>query len=174
MKERGQRIAWITGDDSYLPIIKEINEAPDRSAAIVAVAFIEMRLTALIKQRMIDDAAVKDRLLGRDGAIGQFAVKADLGYLFGLYSEDVKDDLKTLANVRNAFAHQPDQVCFDSDEMVSKTDPLIHIKQLLVVDSRTRRGFKEPRDRFLFTVGHILNTLHAASLVSRRAPSIAS
>lgn len=172
MKKRKCNIIWMFGDDSHLPIVKEINKASDRATAVLAVAFIEERLTTLIKARLAGDEKVKEGLFAPTGGCGSFAIKVDLGHLLGLYDGVTRKDLKTLAHIRNVFAHQTQAMKFTSavpTEMCSKLQLARRIPAM-VVDTEINTGFKKPRDQFLFTVTCILNTVPFIPVSGGRRP----
>ncbi|HJS85198.1 MAG TPA: hypothetical protein VJ779_07030 [Acetobacteraceae bacterium] len=95
--------------------VKEIQEADDRAAAIVAAAFVEDYLTGAIKANVQrDDRLLKD-LFKPDGIAGAFGAKISLGFLIGLYDATLRKELEWTAKISNRFAHEPQANRFDSD-----------------------------------------------------------
>ena len=74
----------------------------DRSAAIMAGAFVEDTLR---------------RLVGRSG---NFHSMIEAGFNQGLYKEVVRNDLHVIRNVRNAFAHAMRPIMFDTPEVIGE------------------------------------------------------
>jgi hypothetical protein len=77
----------------------------NRAVGVVWPAIVENRLTDALKAYLRPDDRVFGDLFRPDGALGTFGSKIRLGYMLGLYEEDLKDDLVQLTKIRNAFAH---------------------------------------------------------------------
>jgi hypothetical protein len=99
------------------PLLSEMWGASERASAIVGAAFLEDRLTHCIASRLVDDTNCLKRLFKPAGPIGNFGVKADLGFLLGLYSEKTRDDIQRIAQVRNWFAHWAEPTTFGTREI---------------------------------------------------------
>ncbi len=54
------------------------------------------------------------------GPLYTFSQKINAGYAFGLYDEDIRDNLKIIKNIRNAFAHSKHLVDFSNDSVVKQ------------------------------------------------------
>jgi DNA-binding MltR family transcriptional regulator len=76
------------------------------STAILASAIIEDRLrkTILTKMQRIS-GNLEARLFDGYGPLGSFSAKIDFAYALDLLSERIFDDLKTIKDIRNEFAH---------------------------------------------------------------------
>src|ERR1700730_3819999 len=101
----------ITGE-ADMPVAKEILEAPDRSAAILATSWLDDYLTVAIRTKLLDDKDTANKLFKPSGPLGSFVTKSELGYLLKLYSKDSRDDLIQISGVRNMFAHWTKTVDF--------------------------------------------------------------
>jgi hypothetical protein len=59
-------------DPAEHPIAEEIHKAPDRSCAIIAVAFLDEKLTAAIKFKLLPDTDTAKKLFRASGPIGSY------------------------------------------------------------------------------------------------------
>jgi mannitol repressor len=86
--------------------------------AILGCVLVEHELERLLRRRFKrnDDAAWK-LVVGDRGPLGTFYAMITAGFAFGIYDDKTRDDLHTIRNVRNAFAHSKKNLDFG--------DPLI-------------------------------------------------
>ncbi len=102
-----------THDPEFENLIDRLNEvygASPRASAIVAVAQTEDALTRAIKTRFRPLTSAADALLfdKASAPLGTLFAKIHIGYALNLYSSAVREDLMTLKDVRNKFAHDMD------------------------------------------------------------------
>jgi DNA-binding MltR family transcriptional regulator len=88
-------------DPSKWQAVEEIENGPDRSAAIVSVALVEAAIHDIISERLkFDDSAcqrrVRKELLGVDAPLGPISSRVKLAYLLRMLSEDAYLDLTTM------------------------------------------------------------------------------
>ena len=83
----------------------EFRDAEDRVMAVVGAAYLDSILEQLLRAAFLNDEAEADRLLAPDRPIGANGARYQLAYCLGLIDADQRDDLKTIAKVRNLFAH---------------------------------------------------------------------
>ena len=92
---------------SFAPkVFREIQEASDRTAAILAATSVQSTL----REYIIVHLARKEPestapLLERDGALATFFAKIHLAFAMGLISKVDVGDLEIIRRVRNVFAH---------------------------------------------------------------------
>lgn len=95
----------------------------DRSTAITYSALLERGLEELVASKMAwpteeSNAAVERKALFEgDAPLSTFSAKTRLGYALGLYNKLVRDDLDTIREIRNAFAHATTNITFATDEV---------------------------------------------------------
>ena len=109
--------------ENDLPIADELRRQSDRGAAILAVAYLEHRLDLALAAHFVTDAHTKDsfrKVFKHTGPAGAFGIKAEIAFLLGLCSYDMKNDLLRLSEIRNDFAHLSRAVDFGSPEMQEK------------------------------------------------------
>ena len=83
----------------------EFHEQSDRIVAIVGAAYLDSTLDSLLRAAFIDAPNEVDRLLRLDAPLGSNGSGCQLAYCLGLITCDQRDDLKIIAKIRNAFAH---------------------------------------------------------------------
>jgi DNA-binding MltR family transcriptional regulator len=111
-------VQWLVTSPEDLAVLVEINRgASDRALAIVAASLIEIHLTKLIKQALIDNAKVEQMLFRSSGPLGAFATKIRLAYMMGMISPEFFKDLEIMREIRNRFAHDTHVGSFDIPEI---------------------------------------------------------
>jgi hypothetical protein len=111
-------------------MLKEVREVSDRGAAIVLTSWVERELEQWIVAILPrHDEKTVEKLQGRDGALNSFYGKIHLGYALGLYDETTRENLDTIRRIRNAFAHTPQAIDFETDEVRKE------VKKLKAMDS---------------------------------------
>jgi hypothetical protein len=100
---------WNVKTDGEMKAIQDLVKESDRGAAIIAGTFVEDRLKqGLICKLRRDTAYARDhatRVFDFTGPLGTFAAKIRLGFLLRLYGRQVCNELMTIKDVRNSFAH---------------------------------------------------------------------
>ncbi len=93
-----------------LTMLQDIITSSDRVLIITMVALFESRLKDILRAYFIDDEDnTAERILNpMGGAISSFTVMLDTIYLVGLLSNKARKVLKSMAHLRNIFAHHHD------------------------------------------------------------------
>lgn len=97
--------------------VEMMGGASDRAAAIVAIAYLDDKLTKAIKAHLVPDGDTLNRLFKPSGPLGPMGNKLDVGFLIGLYSKEFRDDLQIMTRARNSFAHWARPVTFGHKEI---------------------------------------------------------
>ena len=101
----GAPMARMTHEDHKIAI-DEIQDSPDRAAAIVAAAILETILEEGIVDRLLPMSNThRDALFGGEASFATFSAKINLGLSLGLYGNKTKSDLNLIRKIRNEFAH---------------------------------------------------------------------
>jgi hypothetical protein len=111
-----------------------------RTGVLVASAWIEDSLEALLRANLAPDPKGADRLLRTDGPLGSFAAKVSLAYSLGLIGPDMRDDLDTIRSIRNEFAHFRSGVSFRDQSVRSRCKKLYTVQTLNAGGPVTLRG----------------------------------
>jgi len=112
-------------------IDREVKRGGDRSAALVAAAFVEQRLTEAVKAAFIRNAKVENKMFKGVAPLATFSAKIDLGLLLGLYSEGIHKALHTVREIRNCFAHTVEPTTFRSQKVRDHCNNLALVNETL-------------------------------------------
>lgn len=115
----------------YKGFFNELQNESPRAAVIVAGAFLEAQLKALVSNYFIDNPAIVDGFIHKE--LRNFDSTIKLAYCMGLISEIEFHDLDVIRNIRNKFAHKMHGYSFDEPEIVKWCESLILAK--MIVDS---------------------------------------
>jgi hypothetical protein len=94
-------------------ITDKIEEGDDRSAGILAGAFMQDRLIKAIKARMIYDKTVHGLVFKGYGPLADFRSQIDVAYLMRIILPDIREKLHIIREIRNRFAHRLEAHDFD-------------------------------------------------------------
>jgi DNA-binding MltR family transcriptional regulator len=103
-----------------------LSEALDQETHPIAIAIlgavmVEHELEKLLRPKFKrKDDRTWNVLVKRNGPLSTFSSKIVTGYAFGIYKEDVRDDLDIVRNIRNAFAHSKKLIDFDHPAVVEE------------------------------------------------------
>ena len=95
---------------------KEFHDAPDRVLAIVGGAYLDSLLKELLRAVFVDDEKVVNDFLGMYGPLSSNRARYNLAYCLGLIDGEQREDLQTIAKIRNKFAHRYDLHSFEDAE----------------------------------------------------------
>jgi len=139
-----------------------LNGEGDMPAVLIATSYLDECLAALLHQFMVSGSTTESLLSPVTGALGSFSARADLAYSLGLINTFAFKDLKTIGNIRNAFAHSHLSVSFSSPQVQDLTaalgylavlDEEMNMNNASVGDSvPMSKTAASPRDRFVMTV----------------------
>jgi hypothetical protein len=150
------------------------------ACTLIAGAAIEHALSSLLNNFFIEGGVTNELLTAPKGTLATFGACADVAYCLGLLSKGMHKNLKTVAKIRNRFAHSHLHIGFDDAEVVSLCKKLTlprfpgpdgsvvsHVELLKEVK-------KADRPRALFTL--VAANLHSLILltahsIQRREPS---
>ena len=154
-------------DGDFSDAFKEIEKSPDRVAAIVAAAIVEDALRWSLNSFLILQISEQEEreLFENDGILSSFHAKILMGFALGLFGEAARNDLIKIKNIRNAFAHAPRPLSFDTPEIASECEKLRYIDATTRNPDRTIMCWKPlvgktPRERFMATVNIFILDLH--------------
>jgi len=122
-------------------IVDNIDKGDDRSAAILAGAFLEDRLTLAIKTRLIPDLQVQGKLFKCYGPLATFAAKIDLAHLMGILNKNSRNVFHTIREIRNRFAHRLDLNDFNSPMVSDLCKKLFTLEIVKLMLEQTKKGF---------------------------------
>jgi hypothetical protein len=102
--------AWafaMPANSDFAELTTEMFSGTDRALAIAGGAYLEKLLRMVLEEFLVNDKDAQGRLLDarKDGDLSKFASMTDMTFLVGLISKNVLSQLKTMAKIRNRFAH---------------------------------------------------------------------
>ena len=101
-----------------------LTEESDRGCALMAGAFLDSELEALLRSAMVANEDVADEILGQSRPAGTFSARIDLAYLLGLIDPVTRRDLHLIRKIRNDFGHLHRPIAFDDDAITSRVREL--------------------------------------------------
>lgn len=103
-------------EEEYDLIAEEVTaEGRDRGAALVTSAALERSLKKFIKSRMVPlSSTLEINLFERDAPLSTFSKLIRVAYAFGLIDAKIRQECDYIREIRNAFAHVPAAVSFDT------------------------------------------------------------
>ncbi len=104
------------GQEIFKTIV-ELADQPDRTAAIVAAAFLERAIENAITSRLKhrDEETLKGLFEDASGPLATFDAKIRVGYALDLFGPTTRGDFDRIRKIRNAFAHALIDVTFDTE-----------------------------------------------------------
>lgn len=135
----------------------------DRAIGIMAGAILEYALGLAIRSRLREMAPDEAESLFDNqghGALATFSQKIWMGFALGVYGEERRSDLLRIKEIRNHFAHVPEEIDFSDPEIASMCRKLKNPKHY-PGDKPQRRPFS-PKDRYLDSVFYFAHALHVA------------
>jgi hypothetical protein len=98
---------------SQSDILRMLSQMTEAGNALVVAGLVEDELEKLLlgAGRPLENADA-DRIFGRMGPLSSFAAKIEIAYMFELIDQPVRDDLRIIKKIRNAFAHTTRNVHF--------------------------------------------------------------
>jgi DNA-binding MltR family transcriptional regulator len=135
-------------------LYKAINEGSPLACVLIAAASLDKALISLLGKYFVNGDTSK-RILSENGFLGESSRCTDIAYCLGLISKGFLENLKSIAQIRNKFAHSHLFLDFDDKEIMDKCNKLRFPKIAQAVsvghegpDFLTQFG-KDPRFRFV-------------------------
>jgi len=150
----------------------------DRSTAIIACAFVEDALEEAIAVRLpgLTPGLRKKMFSPSGGAAGNMSAKIDLAEALRAVGQSAAIDLRTMASIRNKFAHMMRADKFDSEQVRGLTENLRRIEEVGAEHPRMPDGDqmmrsalmewddRSPRGRFVYTAVVLTTSIYNASV----------
>jgi len=154
---------WISDEKEHLQIVEEIEHSPDRTAAIVACAFLEESLKERLKFSLRKSSGTVESMLGFKGSLGSLFAKNQLAYAMEIYEDDTRHNIDTIAQIRNVFAHRTRVVSFKEAPprklCAGLRSDLPDLMPPFIRKAGEPPPVPEPRDHFIYVVKNVLMTL---------------
>ena len=107
-------------------VTSELIEGSDKACALIAVAWLDRALIALLSTKMlgVDAAEHKPIFYGQAAILGSFSSKIRLCYVLSLVTKDQAKLLNTMREIRNHFAHSLLPSSFNQELVAKECDTL--------------------------------------------------
>lgn len=90
----------------------------DRAVAIIGAAYVDLVLfEAITRQLERPDPEIINTLFGDGAPLQAFGARIQLGYVMAIYGKGVLQDLRTVKEIRNAFAHCAESLDFGNADV---------------------------------------------------------
>lgn len=144
-------------------------EGSDLAAALIASSFLDECLRSLL-MASFRAGDTSEALLRPRGALGTYAARTDLAYSLGLIDKQALKALRTIGEIRNAFAHSYAEGTFEHPDIAPLCSRLDYTYELFVNQRRgggdpdhvrreLDRFFTKQRNRFTYTCVTLGQTL---------------
>lgn len=175
----------LSSESEIKKLFDVINDESDLACVLIATSYVDQTLASLLEKFFIK-GNTSDQLLGPiGGALGNFAARADIAYCLGLVPKGLYQNLRTIGEIRNTFAHHYLALSFSDQQVLELTNRLTFqtINQSISIDAdgNVSRGvppwtnFIAPRPRFttiivqmtmaLLMIGHTITRCERPSKV---------
>jgi hypothetical protein len=162
--------------DLYRPladpdIIDELRGQSDRGAAIIGGSIVEAHLLSAVQSRLRPLSKTRQKILFTGfGPLAGFSAKIEVGYALGIFGEKAHQDLKTVKDIRNDFAHRLEDGpwSFGHPNIAKLCDRLFLVENFPHIWGVPPK--KNTKERFIRTVFVLSLQLDGEAIANRPAP----
>jgi hypothetical protein len=152
------------GDD--LTALDEAASASPRAAAIIATSVVEDALRWSLCGFLIPNLDEAEMFDNEGAPLSSFHAKIVMGYALGIYGQVTREDLRRMQRVRNAFAHSPRAITFQTLEITEQCLALSYVDYAVINARRAKLPVRvstavDLREKFLQTARLLMIDLHA-------------
>lgn len=134
----------ITTLDETSTWFEEMRTGNDRVCAVIGSAALDITLRFVIRESLVsyDEDPDLNSLFEAKGAIlADFSARIEMAHALGLISSDEKADLDRIRRIRNAFAHAPKSISFQTPEVADQCMALANGAPLTDQENTARNRF---------------------------------
>ena len=137
-------------DELFIQLTSELTKESDRALAVIAAAYLDHLLEILIANefKLASDAERDNLFKFPAGMLHSFAFKTRFAHMTGLITNDQKQDLNTIRDIRNGFAHELIGMSFDTKEIAKSCNKLV-LAQVGGKPSTAREQYKKAAVRLM-------------------------
>lgn len=110
--------------DDVMEFRSSLNSESDRGCALMAAAFLDAELGALLRKCLVANDRVAEDLLGQSRPVSTFSSRIDLAYMLGLIDPVTHRDLHLIRKIRNDFGHVHAPLTFDDKAITARCHEL--------------------------------------------------
>ena len=159
--------------DTLTKLVDVFMRESDRACAILGGELLNAELEALLNIATVEP--MNSRLLRGYGPLSSFASRIDVAFYFGFLSGEDRDDLHTVRDIRNLFAHRLDHnLSFDSGEVAERTGQLRLPALLIGREGLVKNSIDTSRMQFQIGVGllsFVLRRVRAPNVTKCQVPT---
>lgn len=142
--------------DQIAEFLDEFQGETDRAAAVLAGAYLDSRLEALLRTKFVAVPRFVDELLSGQGGLSSFGARISVAYAVGLISLKAAEDLHLVRRIRNEFAHQVHGLSFTTPAIADRVNAFRILEALRDEQGQTIVLPDDPRKRFNLAVALLL------------------
>ena len=150
--------------------VEDIHGKSDRAVAIVGAAHLNAHLEQMLTSFFIPDSDDVRALLGNDRPLGTFASRIRMAYVLGLISQEEREDLWAINEIREFFIREMGEISF-ADDPLREWCFLLQLPNKVLLSGESR----SPRRLFVFAVALLTRQLtlriEQAEKMQRRSAS---
>jgi len=115
------------GSDEIKAILADLfSEKNDQAFAVTIAAILDGVVERTVRKKLVClNKREEKELFDGTGPLATFSARIRIGYALGLFDRFIRDDLETIREIRNAFAHTKKVISFDSAEVSTVCTRLI-------------------------------------------------
>jgi len=150
-------------------VYKELEGQQGRGCVLSAVQYLDEHLRLILLKYFVNDEKNSKKLLEFDRPLGSFSARIDIAYACGLLRKDMYDDLHTIRDIRNLFAHSWLPIDFQDAAVRDRTMNLIQMVRTKVSpatifvprlsEAAKKHALVNPHKRFVVTVGFLIGEM---------------
>jgi len=104
--------------ERYPAMIETLNNITDALPRVLLVHnFLDRALASVLRATLVKGSRTTALLDPKSGPIGSYGARSQLVHCLGMISNNCKENLDALGDIRNVFAHSPTPLTFDDREI---------------------------------------------------------
>lgn len=163
MQDQEAEDEFLDGLDLIIPSVRsrleilyairdELEKESDRGCALVAAAYLENEVTALLNQFFVEmNKSARKELFNFNGPVGTFSAKTKLAHAVGLISTEVRNALDLIRGIRNKCAHLQEPFNFEDSVVAQQINALMPSCNVTAAT---------PKDSFILKVQAVAAVIH--------------
>ncbi len=116
-KQRLEQIVREEGHTNLNNFWTHLSNERDRGTALIAGAYLDTQLEYMLRDFLVEDKKEVEQLFEVAGPLATFSAKIRMAYTLALIAPYEFQDLTTIRNIRNRFAHSLEPLTFDDQDV---------------------------------------------------------
>lgn len=132
----------------------------DLATVLISASYLDVAVASVLRKVFCDDQISEKLIESPSAALGGFSARTSLAYAIGLIRPEVRDDLLTIAKIRNKIAHSHLRLGFDESSIRDLVVNLRYLETVFNAPPSVKSSLAEnARAKFVLTVGFISSIL---------------